>query len=180
MIADKPIKEQAQKTAIVPRLEGNPEFNWKHCWYPVTFVQDLPKERPYSFSLYDEPLVLFKNQDGKLGCLTDYCPHRAARLSDGQIIEGKLECLYHGWQFGTDGQCLNIPQLPADAKIPTKACVKSFPTVERQGIVWVWSGEPEAADIDRIPTVDVLDKPGFVYATFLLGQNLSSLAGSVT
>ncbi|HEY9905051.1 MAG TPA: Rieske 2Fe-2S domain-containing protein [Candidatus Sericytochromatia bacterium] len=168
MIADTPIKEQAQKTATVPRLEGNPEFNWKHCWYPVTFVQDLPKDRPYSFSLYDEPLVLFKNQDGKLGCLTDYCPHRAARLSDGQIIDGKLECLYHGWQFGTDGQCLNIPQLPADAKIPTKACVKSFPTVERQGIVWVWPGEPEAADIDRIPTVDVLDKPGFVYTDYMV------------
>jgi phenylpropionate dioxygenase-like ring-hydroxylating dioxygenase large terminal subunit len=163
MITEAKIKEQAQHTASLPRLEENLEFNWKHCWYPVTFVQDLPKDRPYSFSLYDEPLVLFRNQDGQLGCLTDRCSHRAAKLSDGQIIDGKIECLYHGWQFGTDGQCLHIPQLPADAKIPAKACVRSLVTVERQGIVWVWPGEPEAADIDRIPTLDVFDKPGFVY-----------------
>ena len=168
MIADCKIKEQAQKTATVPRLEENPEFNWKHCWYPVTFVQDLPKDRPLGFSLYDEPFVLFRNQDGQLGCLADRCSHRAARLSDGQIIQGKIECLYHGWQFGTDGQCLHIPQLPADAKIPAKACVRSLLTIERQGIVWVWPGEAEAADIDRIPTLDVLDKPGFVYTDYMV------------
>ena len=168
MISDINIKEQAQKTASLPRLEENLEFNWKPCWYPITFVQDLPKNCPVSFSLYDEPLVLFRNQDGQLGCLTDRCPHRAARLSDGQIIDGKLECLYHGWQFRTDGQCLHIPQLPADAKIPAKACVRSHVVVERQGIVWVWPGEAEAADIDRIPTLEVLDKRGFVYTDYMV------------
>ncbi len=50
------------------------------CWDPVTFIQDLPKNRPYSFSLSDEPLVIFRNQDGKLTCLSDHCPHRAAKL----------------------------------------------------------------------------------------------------
>jgi len=95
--------------------------------------------------LYEETFVLFKNQDGKnetrknqdgqFVCLTDRCPHRAARLSNGQIIEGRIECLYHGWQFGTDGQCLHIPQLPEDTKIPVNACVPSFKVVERQGII---------------------------------------------
>lgn len=121
--------------------ENNQEFNWRHCWYPITFLQDFPKELPYSFSLYDEPFVLFRNQDGKLGCLPDICPHRAAKLSDGQIIDGKIECLYHGWQFGTDGQCLHIPQLPKEATIPKNACVQSFAIVERQGIVWMWAGK---------------------------------------
>ncbi len=99
-------------------------FNPKLCWYPVCFVEDLPKNRPYSFSLYDEPLVLFQDKEGNLICLTDRCPHRAAKLSDGQITDGKIECLYHGWQFGADGECLHIPQLEANAKIPTAACVK--------------------------------------------------------
>ena len=154
--------ETAQATATLPIPKKEQEFNWKNCWYPVTFVQDLPKDRPYRFSLYDESFVLFRNQDGKLGCLTDLCPHRAAKLSDGQIIDGKIECLYHGWQFGSDGQCLHIPQLLADAKMPAKACVQSFVVVERQGMVWVWPGEPEAADINPIPTLAALDKPGFV------------------
>lgn len=167
MISDVKRQEQAEKTADLPIADQKQEFNWRHCWYPVTFVQDLPKDRPYGFSLYDEPLVLFRDEQGKLGCLTDRCSHRAARLSDGQIIDGKIECSYHGWQFGTNGKCLHIPQLAANGKIPQKACVQSFPVVEHQGIIWVWPGEPEAADTDRIPSVDVLDKPGFVHVDFM-------------
>ncbi|BAY31282.1 hypothetical protein NIES2107_31410 [Nostoc carneum NIES-2107] len=151
----------------LPISETSQEFNWRNCWYPVTFIKDLPINRPYSFSLYDESLVLFKNQDGKLGCLTDICPHRAAKLSDGQMIDGKIECLYHGWQFGTDGQCLHIPQLPNDAKIPTNACVKSFSVVERQGIVWMWAGEAETANEEIIPLVPELNNPDVVCKDYI-------------
>lgn len=166
MQADIKIEQKTKQTATlpIPKEEG---FKWKHCWYPVTFSQDLPKDRPYSFSLYDEPFVVFRNQDGKLACLTDRCPHRAARLSDGQMIDGRIECLYHGWQFGSDGECLFIPQLPAEAKIPANACVQSYLTVERQGIVWVWAGEAEAADEQSIPTVGDLDKPEFVSTDYM-------------
>ena len=163
---NKPKTEQPIVT--LPKPETNQEFNWRNCWYPVTFLQDLPKDRPYSFSLYDQAFVLFRNQDGKLGCLTDRCPHRAAKLSDGQIIDGKIECLYHGWQFNTDGQCLHIPQLPADAKIPAKACVQSFPVVECQGIVWMWAGEAETADEKLIPTVADLDDPTVASSDYML------------
>ncbi len=168
ILAETSIKEQDQNTASLPILAGNSDFNWKQCWYPVTFVQDLPKDRPFGFSLYDEPLVLFRSQDGQLGCLSDRCSHRAAKLSDGQLIDGKIECLYHGWQFDTEGKCLHIPQLPADAKIPTRACVRSLVTAERQGIIWVWPGEPEAADLERIPTISMLDKPGIIHTDFIL------------
>ncbi|MBR8833051.1 MAG: Rieske 2Fe-2S domain-containing protein [Stigonema ocellatum SAG 48.90 = DSM 106950] len=142
-----------------PNRTQDLDFNGRNCWYPITFLQDLTPDRPYSFSLYDEPFVLFRNQEGKLGCLPDRCPHRAAKLSDGQIINGNLECLYHGWQFGTNGECLHIPQLPVDAKIPANACLQSFKVVERQRIVWMWLGELEAADEERIPTIAELDQP---------------------
>lgn len=154
--------ETGQPTATLPIPETDQEFNWRNCWYPVTLLQDLPKDRPYGFSLYDEPLVLFRNSQGKLVCLTDRCPHRAAKLSDGQIIDGKIECLYHGWQFGAEGQCLHIPQLATDIKIPLNSCVKSFAVVEKQGIVWIWPGEAEAADQQPIPAIPDLDKPEFV------------------
>lgn len=161
MITDVNINKQ---TAIA--LEQQQEFNYRDCWYPICFVQDLPADRPYSFSLYDELFVAFKNKDGFV-CLIDRCPHRAAKLSDGQIIDGKIECLYHGWQFGSNGECLHIPQLPADTKIPLNACVKSFPVVERQGIIWMWAGVAEAAECDRIPTIAELDKPGCVSSDYM-------------
>ncbi len=155
-------QDTAQPTATLPIPEADQTFNWKNCWYPVTFLQDLLKDRPYSFSLHDEPFVLFRNQEGQLVCLTDRCPHRAAKLSDGQLIDGKIECLYHGWQFGSKGECLHIPQLSADAKIPANACVQSFKVVERQGMIWMWAGEANAANEDRIPTIPKLNQPGFV------------------
>jgi phenylpropionate dioxygenase-like ring-hydroxylating dioxygenase large terminal subunit len=151
--------DAAQWAATQPQPEPESAFNWRNCWYPVTFIQDLPENRPYSFSLYDEPFVLFRDGQGQLVCLIDRCPHRAAKLSDGQIIEGKLECLYHGWQFGNEGQCLHIPQLPTDAKIPVNACIKSFQVVERQGMIWVWAGDVQAANEESIPTLDILDRP---------------------
>lgn len=136
------------------------QFDWRNCWYPVTFVQDFPSDRPYSFSIYDQPLVLFKDQTGKIIGLQDRCPHRAAKLSDGQVIDGKIECLYHGWQLGSQGNCLHIPQLPNIAKIPKNACVKSFPVIEHQGMIWIWLGDSEKAQTENIPTIPDLEQPG--------------------
>lgn len=82
-------------SSSLPKPEISQEFNWKNCWYPIIFVQDLPKKRPYGFSLYDEVLVLFRDTNGKIGCLQDICPHRTAKLSQRQVVDGKLECLYH-------------------------------------------------------------------------------------
>jgi phenylpropionate dioxygenase-like ring-hydroxylating dioxygenase large terminal subunit len=158
MTVDTKTQDADQPTATLPIPEEDQAFNWKNCWYPIAFLQDLAKNRPYSFSLYDEPFVLFRDQEGQLVCLIDRCPHRAAKLSDGQILDGKIECLYHGWQFGSNGECLHIPQLPAEAKIPANACVQSFKVVERQGMIWMWRGETEAADHERIPTIAELDK----------------------
>ena len=137
-------------------------FNWRNCWYPVAFLQDLDKSKPYSFSLYNQPFVIFQDQAGKWGCLADRCSHRAAKLSDGQIIDGSIECLYHGWQFDTDGDCQRIPQLPEKATIPRKACVESYRLVEHQGVAWVWPGEASLADETKIAAEPHLNKPGVV------------------
>ena len=148
--------------------DSKQQFDGKKCWYPITFVQDFPNHHPYGFTLYDEPFVLFRDRSGKLACLKDICPHRAAKLSDGQIIEGKIECLYHGWQFDTEGKCQYIPQLPDEAKIPERACVKSFVVVEKQGIIWFWRGKSEEADEKLIPTIPNLDLPEFISTNFAL------------
>lgn len=133
------------------------DFHWRNNWYPVIFEQDLAKDKPYAFSLYDHSLVLFYDQDGTLSCLRDRCPHRGGRLSDGRLYEGKLECLYHGWQFNTAGDCVHIPQLLTDKTIPKKACAKSYKTAVYQGMVWVWAGDPKASNENDIPVIDALN-----------------------
>mgnify|MGYP006281230613 CR=1 FL=1 len=126
-------------------------FDWRACWYPVSFLEDLPRDGPTAVSLYDTGLVLFFDGDGELHCLRDLCPHRAARLSDGQIVDGRLECLYHGWQFDGAGDCQFIPQMLPDKDYPIRSCVRRYPLAVRDGIVWIWAGDVDAADPARIP-----------------------------
>jgi phenylpropionate dioxygenase-like ring-hydroxylating dioxygenase large terminal subunit len=134
----------------------------------VALVEDLPRDRPTGFSIHDARFVLFRDNEGTLGCLHDRCPHRAARLSDGQLIDGRLECLYHGWQFDAGGRCVGIPQLPRESAIPARACAASYAVVERQGIVWVWPGESAEAEAEEIPVIPALDRPGFTTIDFMM------------
>lgn len=141
-------------------------FDWRSSWYPVSFLDDLPRDKPYAFSLYDEPLVLFFDADGHPACLHDRCAHRAARLSDGTVVDGRIECFYHGWQYDPAGRCLSIPQLEAGIAIPARACVRGYRVLERQGIVWLWAGDPKTANPDLIPLAPDLDAPGVFRVDF--------------
>ena len=152
-------REESRVTPDQHREESLGEaFDWQNCWYPVTFVEDLLPDSPTAFTLYDEPLVLFVDGSETVVCLADRCAHRAARLSDGQIVDGRIECLYHGWQYDASGKCVRIPQLVDSLQIPPKACVRAYPVAVEQGMVWIWAGEPERADASRIPLTDKLNR----------------------
>jgi len=159
-VAPQPDSDQLMQPFSDSKIES--DFNWKNCWYPICFRRDLPPDQPYSFSLYDEPFVVFKHQ-GKLIGLRDRCPHRAAKLSNGRVADGKIECLYHGWQFDSEGQCVHIPQLATNETIPTEVGVESYKVVERQGIIWIWPGTSELGDEKAIPTIAKLDEPDFFH-----------------
>ena len=68
-------------------------------------------------TIFERPLVLFRDENGVIQCLADQCPHRLAPLSDGRLATDpetgakRLECSYHGWQFGGCGRCTKLPQL---------------------------------------------------------------------
>ncbi|KAB2627963.1 protein TIC 55 [Pyrus ussuriensis x Pyrus communis] len=110
-------------------------YNWTEEWYPLYLTQDLPEDAPLGLTVFNKQLVLYRDGSGELRCYEDRCPHRLAKLSKGHLINGRLECLYHGWQFERQGKCVKIPQLPSDAKIPRAACVKSYEVRDSQGVV---------------------------------------------
>ncbi len=157
-----------EKTETISALEDREKLDWKDCWYPIIFVKDFSNKYPYGFTLYDEPFLIFEDKNSKLACLRDICPHRAAKLSDGQIIAGKIECLYHGWQFDITGKCQHIPQLPDEATIPHNACVESFAVIKKQGMIWFWRGQKELAKVNLIPTISKLDTAEFAATDFAI------------
>jgi phenylpropionate dioxygenase-like ring-hydroxylating dioxygenase large terminal subunit len=127
---------------------------WRETWFPVAFAIDLPSDEIRRVSIFDRGYILFTDATGRLACLLDRCPHRAARLSNGRLHAGRIECLYHGWQFDGSGRCLHIPQFAADQPIPASACTPAVPLVVRQGLVWLYGGSRTDPDAAAIPVID--------------------------
>jgi len=111
-------------------------------WYVACTSDELAKTRPIGRIILDEHLVLLRRKDGTPICLLDRCIHRNAMLSEGRVRNDKLICPYHGWTYDSTGQCVDIPSHP-EKKIPAKRCLESFPTLEQDGVVWVYMGDPD-------------------------------------
>lgn len=136
-------------------------FDWQEVWYPVHYVEDLDKKQPNTFTLLGQNLVIWWDQQGETWrVFKDQCPHRLAPLSEGRINEqGYLECPYHGWAFSGSGNCESIPQQVSGQQAETskRACVDSFPTKVRQGLLFVYPGTPELAEKTPVPIIEPLE-----------------------
>ena len=148
---------------LIPAGGSDPNrFDCQEAWYPVYYVQDLDKTKPTPFTLLGKDIVIWwEPTTSSWRVLEDKCPHRLAPLSEGRIAEdGLLECPYHGWAFSGSGECQRIPQQQLDGKAETskRACVTSLPTVERQGLLFVYPGKPENAAKTKVPIVEPLEE----------------------
>lgn len=133
----------------------------RNSWYVAGWSSDFAAEPQQRFLLGD-PIVLYRKTDGALVALKDRCVHRLAPLSLGRVEGDAIRCMYHGFKFAADGTCVEIP---GQDMIPDRACVRSYPVVERGSWAWVWMGEPAAADPDLIAHSKSLDDPAWVLKT---------------
>jgi len=133
----------------------------RRFWHPVSRSEDVTDE-PISVELLGEFWCLVRI-DGVLSALPDRCPHRYAPLSAGSVVDGTLECGYHGFRFAADGTCVEIPAIGASAgtggAIPPKAhCQVAYAVTDHLGLVWLAPEEPLAG----LPIVAEHDDPDFV------------------
>ena len=112
-------------------------------WFPVAFTSALAdKGKMLPFDLFDVPWVLFRGANGEIGCVKDECAHRACPLSLGKVVEGKVQCPYHGWEFTTKGECVKMPS----CRFMKDVVVDDLRVIERDGMVFVWAGEGDPDD----------------------------------
>ncbi len=123
-------------------------------WYPV-IPEVLLRDGPKPFTLLGQDLVLWLDGAGKATAMDDRCPHRHARLSKGWILDGQIQCGYHGWTFDGGGRCTRIPQKDDDN--PADISVRSYATAQRYGYVWVALEEPKGA----LPEIEEDSDPTF-------------------
>jgi phenylpropionate dioxygenase-like ring-hydroxylating dioxygenase large terminal subunit len=122
----------------------------RRFWYPVLPIAELI-DRPQSFTLLGQPLVLWLDEQGTPAALADRCCHRTAKLSMGIVKNGCVRCPYHGWEFDGDGTCTAVPQLAPDTAIPKTYRVPAFQCVERYGYVWVCLDDHPLLPLPEIP-----------------------------
>ena len=159
---DKSKSEADRRSQVLPAGGQDPDrFDWQEVWYPVFYIEDLDKTKPAKFTLLERDLVIWWDRHtNSWKAFDDRCPHRLVPLSEGRIAEdGLLECPYHGWAFKGDGNCDRIPQQPEGGQAHTskRACVKSLPTAERQGLLFIYAGKPENAPQVKIPIIEPLE-----------------------
>lgn len=112
----------------------------RNAWYGAGWGHELGK-KPLARKLVGEEIVLFRDAQGRAHAVSARCAHRSADMAAGKVVDGMLECPFHGWRFDGSGQCRFIPSQPRDAKIPPQARVGAFELREQQNVLWIWVGD---------------------------------------
>jgi len=125
---------------------GTPVGNlMRRYWLPALLSNELPTSDcpPVRVKILGEDLVAFRDSNGNVGLLEEYCPHRLASLFLGRNEEAGLRCVYHGWKFDVSGQCVDMPSEPAESNFKSRIRLTSYPVIEAGGIVWTYMGPTE-------------------------------------
>ncbi len=103
-------------------------------WHPVAYSHEVD-ERPFACRLLDHDLVVFRTEHG-VTVARDICLHRGARLSRGTLQADEIICPYHGFRYNWKGACTLIPAQDPKVSISTRLNLKTYPAVERYGLIW--------------------------------------------
>ncbi len=137
----------------------------RNAWYVAAWSDDLAEGQLLARTIMQEPVVLYRREDGSPAALHDRCPHRFAPLSMGKIVRGDcLQCPYHGLEFDASGACVLNPH--GAKNIPSRARVRSFPVTEKHKAIWIWMGAREP-DYAKVPDFGVLDNVPALHTTKL-------------
>eukprot|EP01102_Stenamoeba_stenopodia_P011666 TRINITY_DN3603_c0_g1_i1.p1 TRINITY_DN3603_c0_g1~~TRINITY_DN3603_c0_g1_i1.p1 ORF type:complete len:495 (-),score=86.12 TRINITY_DN3603_c0_g1_i1:61-1545(-) len=162
---DNVVSEDAEFVVLpsTSRRRGNLPPAYPNGWFRIMFSQDVKKGEVKYVSCLGQDLVVFRSDiDGKVSILDAYCPHLGANLAaGGRVVNGCIECPFHGWQFNSTGKCTTIPY--SDAPVPEFAKTRSWPCIERNGIICMWHDVEQREPMWLPPFYDEIDDGRFVF-----------------
>jgi len=142
-------------------------------WYVAAFATEVSRDF-LPRRLLGKRVVLFRTEFGEPVALSDRCAHRAYPLSLGTLEGDTIVCGYHGFRFDVQGNCVEVPSA---SKCPKGIGVARYPVVEKGPLVWIWMGDPDAADTALLPEQDWLSSPAWKHSqgSFHLNANYVSM-----
>jgi phenylpropionate dioxygenase-like ring-hydroxylating dioxygenase large terminal subunit len=156
---------------------------YRRFWLPVLRADELPEPdcTPVRLTILGEDLVAFKDTAGRVGVLDERCPHRLASLFWGRNEEGGLRCVYHGWKWDIDGNCLDVPNAPEGETYKDKIhAYAAYPAVERGGLIWAYMGPKETQP--PLPDFELNAVPEthrYISKMFIGGNWMQGLEGDI-
>ncbi len=134
----------AHQNELLCRVEGNAPMGqlMRRHWIPALLSEQVaePDGKPVRVELFGEKLVAFRDSDGTVGLIGEFCPHRKASLVYGRNEGCGLRCLYHGWKIDRDGTVVDMPSEPKESGFAEKVRHVAYPTREAGGFVWTYMG----------------------------------------
>ena len=128
-----------------------------NAWYAAALSREVARE-PVARRLLGQDVVLYRTASGAPVALEDACPHRKLPLSMGRVKGDAIECGYHGLTFDCSGRCIDAA---TQERIPPRARVRSYPTRDRYGLLFVWMGDPALARDEALVDLERHDDPGW-------------------
>jgi vanillate O-demethylase monooxygenase subunit len=128
----------------------------KNTWY-VAATSDELSDKPLARQICGNKIAFYRDGEGRVAAVEDFCPHRGAPLSLGFIQDGKLVCGYHGLKMGRDGKTDSMPK----QRVQGFPCVHAYPVEERDGFIWIWPGDPALAKAEDIPVFAWSNNPAW-------------------
>ena len=136
-----------EENELLCRVEGKAPMGqlMRRHWVPACMIEEVAEAdgTPVRVRMLGEDLVAFRDTDGRVGLIGEYCPHRRASLVFGRNEECGLRCLYHGWKMDVDGNVVEMSSEPAESRMVEKVKHIAYPTREWGGFVWTYMGPPE-------------------------------------
>jgi len=133
-----------EQNELLCRVEGSAAMGqlMRQHWLPACMAEEVAERdcAPVRARLLGEDLVVFRDTNGRLGALGEFCPHRGASLAFGRNEECGLRCLYHGWKFDVDGNAVDMSSEPPGSAMLKAMKQKAYAAREAGGFVWVWMG----------------------------------------
>jgi 3-ketosteroid 9alpha-monooxygenase subunit A len=138
-----------------PRYAFLEPGSYARGWHIVLFSRELQIGEVKQLHYFDQDIVAYRGESGRVAILDAHCPHLGANLAsgEGRVSGDTIACPFHGWVFDPDGRCVDIPYAK---KIPDNAvnALKGWPVQEKNGFIALWydpeSGEPE----DYLPEIE--------------------------
>jgi phthalate 4,5-dioxygenase oxygenase subunit len=125
----------------------------RQYWPPAAKSDELIADGdPLRLMLLGEKLIAFRDSSGRVGVMDHRCPHRCASLFFGRNEENGIRCVYHGWKFDVDGNCLDMANVPPHQDFKHKVKAKAYKAAERNGLVWVFMGDQDA--VPHLPDIE--------------------------